>query len=324
MKITILDDYFDTIRTLDCFSKLDGHEVTIWNDHVQKTQALADRLRETEILVLIRERTHIRKELLDQLPKLKFISQRSVYPHIDVNSCTDNGVLLSSDLHMDMPSHSTAELTWGLILCAMRDIPNQMASLRAGNWQTGVGYSLGFKTIGLYGYGRISRAVAEYAKAFRMNVLIWARPDSRKQAEVDGLETAKTKQDFFMRSDILSLHMRLKDATRGIVTAEDLALMKTNALIVNTSRSGLIEDGALVSALKAGRPGMAALDVYEEEPARTHPLFEMPNVVCTPHIGYVTKDEYEIQFTDVFNQIEAYLRGEPINVINPKVMTLKA
>lgn len=324
MKITILDDYFDTIRTLDCFSKLDGHEVTIWNDHVQKTQALADRLKETEILVLIRERTHIRKELLDQLPKLKFISQRSVYPHIDVNSCTDNGVLLSSDLHMDMPSHSTAELTWGLILCAMRDIPNQMASLRAGNWQTGVGYSLGFKTIGLYGYGRISRAVAEYAKAFRMNVLIWARPDSRKQAEVDGLETAETKQDFFMRSDILSLHMRLKDATRGIVTAEDLALMKTNALIVNTSRSGLIEDGALVSALKAGRPGMAALDVYEEEPARTHPLFEMPNVVCTPHIGYVTKDEYEIQFTDVFNQIEAYLRGEPINVINPKVMTLKA
>ena len=324
MKITILDDYFDTIRTLDCFSKLDGHEVTIWNDHVQETQALADRLRETEILVLIRERTHIRKELLDQLPKLKFISQRSVYPHIDVNSCTDNGVLLSSDLHMDMPSHSTAELTWGLILCAMRDIPNQMASLRAGNWQTGVGYSLGFKTIGLYGYGRISRAVAEYAKAFRMNVLIWARPDSRKQAEVDGLETAKTKQDFFMRSDILSLHMRLKDATRGIVTAEDLALMKTNALIVNTSRSGLIEDGALVSALKAGRPGMAALDVYEEEPARTHPLFEMPNVVCTPHIGYVTKDEYEIQFTDVFNQIEAYLRGEPINVINPKVMTSKA
>ena len=324
MKITILDDYFDTIRTLDCFSKLDGHEVTIWNDHVQETQALADRLKETEILVLIRERTHIRKELLDQLPKLKFISQRSVYPHIDVNSCTDNGVLLSSDLHMDMPSHSTAELTWGLILCAMRDIPNQMASLRAGNWQTGVGYSLGFKTIGLYGYGRISRAVAEYAKAFRMNVLIWARPDSRKQAEVDGLETAKTKQDFFMRSDILSLHMRLKDATRGIVTAEDLALMKTNALIVNTSRSGLIEDGALVSALKAGRPGMAALDVYEEEPARTHPLFEMPNVVCTPHIGYVTKDEYEIQFTDVFNQIEAYLRGEPINVINPKVMTLKA
>lgn len=324
MKITILDDYFDTIRTLDCFSKLDGHEVTIWNDHVQETQALADRLRETEILVLIRERTHIRKELLDQLPKLKFISQRSVYPHIDVNSCTDNGVLLSSDLHMDMPSHSTAELTWGLILCAMRDIPNQMASLRAGNWQTGVGYSLGFKTIGLYGYGRISRAVAEYAKAFRMNVLIWARPDSRKQAEVDGLETAKTKQDFFMRSDILSLHMRLKDATRGIVTAEDLALMKTNALIVNTSRSGLIEDGALVSALKAGRPGMAALDVYEEEPARTHPLFAMPNVVCTPHIGYVTKDEYEIQFTDVFNQIEAYLRGEPINVINPKVLTLKA
>ena len=324
MKITILDDYFDTIRTLDCFSKLDGHEVTIWNDHVQETGALVDRLEKTEILVLIRERTQVRKELLDRLPNLKFISQRSVYPHIDVESCTANGVLLSSDLHMDMPSHSTAELTWGLILCAMRDIPGQMASLRAGNWQKGVGHSLGFKTLGLYGYGRISKAVVEYAKAFRMHILIWARPESRKQANIDGLETAKTKEEFFKRCDVISLHMRLKEATREIVTGNDLALMKPTSLIVNTSRSGLIEDGALVKALKSGRPGMAAVDVYENEPAVSHPLFEMPNVICTPHVGYVTKDEYEIQFTDIFNQIEAFLEGTPINVINPDVLETSA
>ena len=320
MKITILDDYFDTVRSLDCFKKLDGHDVTIWNDHVQETDDLVQRLIETEILVLIRERTHIRKELLDRLPNLKFISQRSVYPHIDVVSCTKNGVLLSSDLHMDAPSHSTAELTWGLILCAMRDIPGQMESLKAGNWQKGVGHSLGFKTLGLYGYGRISKAVVEYAKAFRMNILVWARPESRKQANRDGLETAKTKADFFKRCDVISLHMRLKDATRGIITGEDLALMKTSSLIVNTSRSALIEEGALVTALKKGRPGMAAVDVYEAEPTLAHPLFEMPNAFCTPHSGYVTKDEYELQFTDIFNQIEAFLKGSPINVVNPEVL----
>ncbi|HAT34703.1 MAG TPA: 3-phosphoglycerate dehydrogenase [Rhodospirillaceae bacterium] len=321
MKVTILDDYFDTIRTLDCFAQLDDHDVTIWNDHEQDTDALAERLAETEILVLIRERTHIRKELLDQLPNLKFISQRSVYPHIDVDSCTENGVLLCSDLHMDTPSHSTAELTWGLILSAMREIPGQMASLKAGNWQLGVGHSVGFKTLGIYGYGRISRTVIEYAKAFRMNVLVLARPESLKQAEADGLETTSSKEEFFERCDIISLHMRLVDATRGIVTAEDLGRMKESALIVNTSRAPLIAEGALVAALKAGRPGMAAVDVFESEPARDHPLFEMPNVICTPHIGYVTKDEYEIQFTDIFNQIDAYMAGKPINVINPEVLS---
>jgi D-3-phosphoglycerate dehydrogenase len=322
MKITILDDYHDTVRTLDCFQKLDGHDVTIWNDHVQDTDALADRLAETEALVLIRERTHIRAPLLDRLPKLKLISQRSVYPHIDIADCTRLGVVVSSSQHAGTPSYATAELTWGLILASMRQIPQQLASMRKGNWQIGVGNTIRYKTIGLYGYGRISKAVAEYATVFGMKVLVWAREESRARARADGYATAETKEAFFESCDILSLHMRLVDATRGIVTAADLARMKPTALLVNTSRAPLIEGGALVEALRAGRPGMAAVDVYEEEPVLdpNHPLLTMDNVICTPHIGYVTRDEYEIQFTDIFDQILAYADGSPTNVVNPDVL----
>jgi D-3-phosphoglycerate dehydrogenase / 2-oxoglutarate reductase len=319
MKITILDDYHDTVRTLDCFQKLDGHDVTIWNDHVQDTDALADRLAETEALVLIRERTHIRAPLLDRLPKLKLISQRSVYPHIDIEDCTRLGVIVSSSQHAGTPSYATAELTWGLILASMRQIPQQLASMRKGNWQIGVGNTIRHKTIGLYGYGRISKAVAEYATVFGMKVLVWAREDSRARARADGYATAETKDAFFESCDILSLHMRLVDATRGIVTAADLARMKPTALLVNTSRAPLVEAGALADALRAGRPGMAAVDVFEEEPVLdpNHPLLTMDNVICTPHIGYVTRDEYEIQFTDIFDQILAYAGGSPTNVVNP-------
>jgi D-3-phosphoglycerate dehydrogenase len=320
MKITILDDYFDTVRTLDCFAKIEGHEITVWNDHEQDVDALAERLKDTEILVLIRERTHIRTALLDRLPNLKIISQRSVYPHIDIDSCTKNGIIVSSGQHADAPSHATAELAWGLILSAMREIPQQMASLQAGNWQIGVGNSVRGKTLGVYGYGRIGKAVIEYAKVFGLNILVWARPESRDRARADGLQTAESKEAFFETADIITLHMRLADATRGIVTAEDLGRMKPTALMVNTSRAGLIEENALADALKAGRPGMAAVDVFETEPAREHPLFAMKNVVCTPHIGYVTKDEYEIQFTDIFNQIVAYTDGNPIDVVNPEVL----
>lgn len=322
MKITILDDYHDTVRTLDCFQKLDGHDVTIWNDHVQDTDALADRLAETEALVLIRERTHIRAPLLDRLPKLKLISQRSVYPHIDIEDCTRLGVIVSSSQHAGTPSYATAELTWGLILASMRQIPLQLASMRKGNWQIGVGNTIRHKTIGLYGYGRISKAVAEYATVFGMKVLVWAREDSRARARADGYATAETKEAFFESCDILSLHMRLVDATRGIVTGADLARMKPTALLVNTSRAPLIEAGALVEALRAGRPGMAAVDVYEEEPVLdpNHPLLLMDNVICTPHIGYVTRDEYEIQFTDIFDQILAYADGSPTNVVNPNAL----
>jgi D-3-phosphoglycerate dehydrogenase / 2-oxoglutarate reductase len=322
VKITILDDYHDTLRTLPCFKKLAGHDVTIWNDHVQDVDALAERLADTEVLVLIRERTKIRTPLLERLPKLKLISQRSVYPHIDVDTCTRLGIIVSSDQHPGSPSYSTAELTWGMVLAAMRRIPQQMASLKAGKWQSGMGLSLHDKTLGIYGYGRIGKVVADYGRTFRMNVLIWAREASRERARADGYETAASKEDFFERCDVISLHMRLYDATRGIVTAADLARMKPTALLVNTSRAPLIEHGALEAALAKGRPGMAAIDVYEEEPVRdtSHPLLNMDNVVCTPHIGYVTWDEHQIQFDSIFGQVVAYAKGAPINVVNPEVL----
>jgi len=322
MKITVLDDYHDTVRTLACFTKLRGHDVTIWNDHVQDTDALAERLRDTEALVLIRERTKIGAALLDRLPKLKLISQRSVYPHIDIAACTHNGVIVSSSQHPGTPSYATAELTWGLILSAFRQIPEQMASLKAGNWQIGVGSTLRNKTLGIFGYGRIGAAVGSYGRAFGMNVVVWARPQSLVRAKAEGHLVAPSKMAFFERCDVLSLHMRLVDATRNIVTGEDLKWMKPTALIVNTSRAPLIEPGALVEALRAGRPGMAAVDVYEEEPMRdtTHPLLNMPNVICTPHLGYVTREEYELQFTDIFDQITAYAAGNPISVVNRNVL----
>ena len=322
MKITILDDYFDTLRTLRCFEKLAGHEVTIWDDHVQDVDLLAERLRETEVLVLIRERTAIRAPLLQRLDKLRLISQRSVYPHIDVDACTERGVIVSSSQHPGTPSYAAAELTWALVMAAMRQIPQQVASLQAGKWQIGVGHGLRGKTLGIYGYGRIGSVVAGYGAAFGMRVLVWAREDSRERARSDGYATAPGKEAFFSECDVLSLHMRLVDATRGIVTANDLARMKPTALLVNTSRAPLIADGALVAALEAGRPGMAAVDVYEQEPLRDtdHPLLAMDNVVYTPHIGYVTREEFEIQFADIFDQVTAYAAGTPINVVNPAVL----
>jgi D-3-phosphoglycerate dehydrogenase / 2-oxoglutarate reductase len=322
VKISILDDYHDTLRTLRCFHKLAGHEVTIWNDHVQDVDTLAERLRDTEALVLIRERTRIEAPLLARLPNLRLISQRSVYPHIDVEACTRLGVILSSNLHPGTPSYATAELTWAVVLAAMRQIPQQVAALKAGKWQIGVGSTLRDKTLGIYGYGRIGGVVGGYGRAFGMRVLVWAREAALTQARTDGYLTARSKAAFFEESDVISLHLRLVEATRGIVTAGDLARMKPTALLVNTSRAALIEPGALVSALRAGRPGMAALDVYEDEPLidARHPLLGMDNVVCTPHIGYVSRDEYEIQFADIFDQIMAYAAGAPINVVNPDVL----
>ena len=325
MNITILDDYHDTIRTLPCFAKLAGHKVTIWNDHTKDVDKLAERLKDTEALVLIRERTPIRAPLIERLKKLKLISQRSVYPHIDLDALTRKGIILSSSQHPGRPSYGTAELTWGLVLASLRQIPKQMAALKAGKWQVDVGYGMRGKTLGIYGYGRIGGVVAGYGKAFGMKVLVWARETSLATARADGYSAAPNKEAFFEECDVISLHMRLVDATRGIVTAEDLARMKPTALLVNTSRAGLIAPGALVAALRAGRPGMAGVDVYEEEPLldTTHPLLNMDNVVCTPHIGYVGRDEFEIQFSDIFDQILAYGAGKPINVINPEVLEAK-
>jgi D-3-phosphoglycerate dehydrogenase / 2-oxoglutarate reductase len=322
VKVTVLDDYFDTVRTLDCFAKLRGNDVTIWNDHLQDVDKLAERLKDAEALVLIRERTQIRTPLLERLPKLKLISQRSVYPHIDIDTCTRLGIVVSSSQHADTPSYATAELTWGLVLSAARMIPQQVASLKAGHWQFGVGSTIRGKTFGVYGYGRIGAVVAGYAKAFGMKVLVWARDPAMAKARADGYETASSKAAFFEECDVISLHMRLVDATRGIVRADDLARMKASAILVNTSRAGLIEPGALVDALRAGRPGFAAVDVFEKEPLRdtADPLLNMDNVVATPHIGYVSRDEYEIQFSDIFDQIVAFAGGAPTNVVNPDVM----
>jgi D-3-phosphoglycerate dehydrogenase len=326
MKISILDDYFDTLRTLACFRKLDGHDVTVWNDHTQDVDTLSARLQDTEVLVLIRERTQIREPLLERLDALRLISQRSVYPHIDIDACTRRGVVVSSDMHAGTPSYATAELTWGLIIAAMRQIPQQMNALRSGRWQIGVGNSLRGKTLGIYGYGRIGATVAGYGRAFGMNILVWAREASRERARTDGYPVGPSKREFFEQCDVISLHMRLVAETRGIVTRDDLSRMKPTALLVNTSRAPLIEPGALVEALRTGRPGMAAVDVYEHEPLRDRddPLLTMENVVCTPHIGYVTRDEYEIQFSDVFDQIVAYAAGKPINVVNPAVFQVLA
>jgi len=317
VKVAILDDWFDTLRTLPCFARLATHDVTVWTDHVQDDDVLASRLAATEALVLIRERTEVRAPLLERLPKLKLISQRSVYPHIDVDACTRLGVVVSSNMHAGTPSYATAELTWGLVIAAMRQIPQQMASLRAGRWQAGVGHTLRGKTLGIYGYGRIGRAVAGYGRAFGVSVIVWGREGSLAAA---GEEAARSREEFFETADVISLHLRLVDETRGIVTTEDLARMKPSALIVNTSRAGLIEPGALVAALRKGRPGMAAVDVFEQEPATHHELFEMENVVCTPHIGYVTAEEWDLQFADVFDQINAFAAGGPINVVNPEVL----
>ena len=325
MKISILDDYFDTVRGLACFAMLDGHDVTIWNDHLQDTDGLAERLRDTEVLVLIRERTKIQAPLLDRLKNLRLIAQRSTYPHIDVAACTRNGVLLCSDQRAETPSFAAAELTWGLALAAARDIPQQVNSLKAGSWQCGVGTTLRGKVYGIHGYGRIGAQVAQYARVFGMDVLVWAREATRERARADGWRTAASQDAFYAECDVISLHMRLLDATTHVVKASHLALMKPAAILVNTARAQLIEPGALVAALRAGRPGKAAVDVFEDEPVRDteHPLLRMDNVIATPHIGYVSKDAYERQFNGVFDEILAYVAGKPINVINPEVLRAK-
>ncbi|MGB5557291.1 MAG: D-2-hydroxyacid dehydrogenase family protein [Paracoccaceae bacterium] len=321
MKVHILDDWFDTLRGLPSFARLDGHEVAVWTDHVIDESELSDRLSDAEALVLFRERTPITAELLANLPNLSLISQRSVYPHVDVPACTANGVLLSSNMHSDTPSYAAAELTWGLILSAMRQIPQQMASLRAGHWQMGVGKTLRGRVLGLYGYGRIARAVAGYARAFGMEVLWWASEDGRAQALADGEHVATSREVFFAATDVVSVHVRLKPETRGIIGPADFAAMRPGSVFVNTSRAGLVQPGTLLEALNAGRPGMAALDVFDTEPL-TDPndsLVSHPNVIATPHIGYVTEDELDLQFADIYDQINAYAAGAPIHMINPEV-----
>lgn len=320
MKVHILDDWFDTLRGLSCFRLLEGHDVSVWTDHEPDPERLAARVAEAEALVLFRERTKIGADLLERLPNLKLISQRSVYPHIDVEACTANGVLLCSNMHAGSPSYAAAEMTLALILASYRQIPQQVASIRSGNWQMGVGRTLRGRTLGLYGYGRIGSAVAQYAKALGMDVQWWSSQAGREHARADGACVASSREAFFATSDIVSLHVRLKPETRGLITAADLAAMQDRSLFVNTSRSGLVAPGVLEAEIARNRI-FAAIDVYDTEPLRDpeHPLLTHPNVLPTPHVGYVTEDEFDLQFTDIFEQVNAFANGAPIHMINPEV-----
>ncbi|MEA2117239.1 D-2-hydroxyacid dehydrogenase family protein [Halovibrio sp. HP20-50] len=311
MKIVIADDYQDCVRHLDAFKLLEGQEVTIYHDTLTDLDALSTRFQNAEALVLIRERTPITAALLERLPNLKVISQTGGgAAHVDIEACRRHGIAVMTGTGSP---YAAAELTWGLVLAAMRHIPAEVENLKAGRWQRTLGTGLKDRTLGIFGYGKIGSLVARYGKAFEMKVLVWGRESTRQRASDAGIEVAKSQTDLFQRADVLSLHLRLNDDTRGIVSAKSLAQMKPTSLLVNTSRSQLVAPGALEQALNAGRPGQAAIDVFDAEPVFENSLLELPNLVATPHIGYVEKDSYELYFGDAFSNLLAYINGLPIN-----------
>jgi D-3-phosphoglycerate dehydrogenase len=331
VNIIILDDYQDAVRKLKCASKLEALNAKVFTNTVKGIGQLSVRLRDADVLVLIRERTQFPKQLLEKLPRLKLISQTGrVGSHIDVDTCTRMGIAVSEGVGSPI---APAELTWALIMAAMRRLPQYIGNLKHGAWQQsglkaasmppnfGLGMVLQGKTIGIWGYGRIGQLLAGYGRAFGMSVLVWGSDAAREKARADGFSAADSCQQFFAACDVLSLHLRLIDATRGIVTHDLLAQMKPTALLVNTSRAELIEEGALVSALNRGRPGMAAVDVFESEPIlQGHPLLRLENAVCTPHIGYVEQDSYEAYFTAAFDNVANFVHGHPSNIINPDAL----
>ncbi|NVF12655.1 D-2-hydroxyacid dehydrogenase family protein [Vreelandella maris] len=311
MKIVIPDDYQDCVRSLDAFKQLEGHDVTIYHDTLTNLDALSARFQDAEALVLIRERTPITAALLERLPNLKVICQTGGgAAHVDMAACRRHGVTVMAGTGSP---YAAAELNWGLVLAAMRHIPAEVENLKAGRWQRTLGTGLKGRTLGIFGYGKIGSLVARYGQAFEMNVLVWGREGTRQRAAEAGLEVAESQAALFQRSDVLSLHLRLNDETRGIVTAESLAQMKPTSLLVNTSRSQLVVPGALEQALIAGRPGQAAVDVFDAEPVIENSLLALPNLVATPHLGYVEKDSYELYFGDAFSNLLAYMDGQPIN-----------
>ncbi|HET9025791.1 MAG TPA: D-2-hydroxyacid dehydrogenase family protein [Burkholderiaceae bacterium] len=325
MKIRILDDYQDVVRHLDCYARLQGHDVRVLTAPAAGAGQLAVRLRDAEALVLTRERTRITDALLARLPKLRLISQTGkVGPHVDVASCSRRGIAVAEGTGY---SAATAEFTWLLILAAMRRLPAYLANLYAGAWQqsvparedwplAGLGVALTGKTLGVWSYGKIGALVAGYGKAFGMQVLVHGSAQARTRAEADGHATTTRREELFERADVLTLHLRLADSTRGCVTGHDLARMQRTALVVNTSRAELVEAGALVEALQRGRPGMAAVDVFEREPVRDEPLLRLPNVVASPHLGFVERTSYETLFGGAFDNIVAFAAGQPRNLVN--------
>ena len=323
MNIGIPDDYADMVRSLDCFAKLADHNVSIWNDACRDVDVLAERMRDTEALVLLRERTVLPDALLARLPRLRMITMSGPHPNFSLEACNAQGILVCVG-HARI-SYATAELTWGLVIAAIRRIPQEMARLRAGGWQGGLGTVLHGRTLGIIGYGKIGKVVAGYGKAFGMKVLVWSRDSGQLAAIADGLEVCPDRESLFERSDVVSLHIRLVPETRGFVRASDLARMKPTAVLVNTSRAGLIEPGVLEQALKNGRPGSAAIDVYETEPVfgADHPLLKLDNVVCTPHLGYFERDQMEAYFSGQFDRVLAYADGAPVDVENPQILQRK-
>ncbi|AFD08142.1 D-2-hydroxyacid dehydrogenase family protein [Solitalea canadensis] len=320
MKIAILDDYQNAVKDLNCFQWLKDYDVTILTETEKNTILLAEKLKNIEILVLIRERTQINEDLLSKLPDLKLISQTGkIANHLDLPACTQHKVAIAEGIGSPI---APAELTWSLIMNTVRQVPAAIEDFKNGKWQTNIGSTIYGKTIGIWGYGKIGKMVAGYAKAFGAKVLVWGSENSRINAVNDGFESAKSKEDFFRLADVVSLHLRLNDKTAGIVKETDLLLMKPTAALINTARAELIEEGTLLKCLKTGRPGFAGVDVYENEPIydSNYELLQMKNVVCTPHLGYVEKSGYELYFAKAFENAINYINGNPTNIANPEVL----
>ena len=334
MNIVILDDYQDAVRKLACAAKLDAYPAKVYTNTVKGIGQLSVRLKDAEVIVLIRERTQLTRQLIEKLPKLKMIAQTGrVGSHVDVGACTERGVVVAEGI--GSPT-APAELTWALIMAAMRRVPQYVAHLKHGAWQQaglkagsmppnfGLGSVLKGKTLGIWSYGKIGLILAGYGRAFGMRVVVWGRDASRERAQADGFEVAVSKAEFFEQSDVLSLHLRLNDDTRSIVTLNDLSRMKPTALLVNTSRAELIEPEALIAALNRGRPGMAAVDVFESEPIlQGHALLRLENCICTPHIGYVEQDSYEMYFGTAFENVVNFIKGTPTNIVNPGALQVR-
>lgn len=325
MKVHILDDWYDTLRQLPCFGLLDGHEVTVWTDRAASEAALADRIAPADAVVLFRDRTPITASLAARLDGPRLIAMRGQHNHVDAEALTRARILFCAHMAKDGPSVSTAELAFALLLSGLRYLPDQIASARAGNWQGAapLGRNVAGKMLGLYGYGKIGQTVAGYARAFGMQVQWWGSEESRARARADGEQVPESREAFFAGSDVVSIHKRLTPETRAEITRADLMAMAPDSVLVNTSRAGLIEPGAVLAALEAGRPGRAALDVFDAEPVTdaADPLISHPRVIPTPHVGFVTAEELDRQFTDIFNLVNAYAAGAPVHMVNPEVWT---